>query len=75
MYLKEVIMQREILKNMPFFLTEEQAEQVEKTRDAMNVREKCAQLFCILGDAYSREELMSLVGDWGVGAVLFCSGK
>lgn len=68
-------MNRDALKKMPFYLTDEQIGWVESTRDGMSLREKCAQLFCILGDASSEEDLKRLVGDWGVGAVLYRPDK
>ncbi len=59
------------LRERPFELTEEQIEWVETSFRAMSLEQKAGQLFCILGNSYSKEERKYLVGKMGIGAVLF----
>ncbi len=55
----------------PFYLNKAESEKVFEKVSAMSLIEKVGQLFCILGDAYSQEELLRLVKDFNVGSVLF----
>lgn len=59
------------LKAKPFYLTEEEISWVEKTLAGMDERQKIGQLFCVMGNSFSEEEMDWLVTDYGVGAVLF----
>lgn len=59
------------LKDKPFYLSDKQITWVENTLKEMTVDQKIGQLFCILGDAYEKEELNRLVKDQGIGGVLF----
>lgn len=45
------------LKDKPFYLSDKQITWVENTLKEMTVDQKIGQLFCILGDAYEKEEL------------------
>lgn len=58
------------LKNNPFFLADEQIRWIKDTLVSMTTEEKIHQMFCILGDAYSNEELERLTRE-GIGGVLF----
>lgn len=53
-------MDRELLKQNPFFLTDEQIAWVEQTRDAMSEDEKIGQLFCACVRQGTVEELEGL---------------
>ena len=55
----------------PFFLTAEQQRQIEETVNAMTLKEKAGQLFCIMGQSYSPEERLALVRDYAIGGILF----
>jgi len=55
----------------PFYLPREQVRWVEENLAQMSVRDKAGQLFCLLGTAYSFEELKKLVRDYNIGGILF----
>lgn len=57
-------------KAKPFYLSDEQTERIQKTVASMTEREKVGQLFCLMGNSYSREELIELAKE-GIGGVLF----
>lgn len=59
------------LKAKPFYLTEEEIFWVEKTLAGMDERKKVGQLFCVMGNSFSGDEMDRLVTDYGIGAVLF----
>ena len=59
------------LKAKPFYLTDEEMSWVEKTLAGMDERKKVGQLFCVMGNGFSEEEMDRLVTDYGIGAVLF----
>ena len=59
------------LKAKPFYLTDEEVSWVEKTLAGMDERKKVGQLFCVMGNGFSEEEMDRLVTDYGIGAVLF----
>ena len=59
------------LHEKPFYLTEDEIRWVEETLHNMDDREKVGQLFCVMGNFFSEEELDRLVTDYHVGAVLF----
>lgn len=58
------------LRKMPFALDEEQVGWIERTLSQMTIEEKAGQLFCVLGNVYSAEELNRLA-EKGIGGVLF----
>ena len=60
-----------LLKQKPFYLSDEQIAWVSDTRAGLNVKQKAGQLFCVLGDAETPEGLADLVENWGIGGVLF----
>lgn len=59
------------LKDKPFYLTDEECAWVRDSLSRLSEREKVGQLFCVMGNSFSDEELDRLVTDYGVGAVLF----
>ncbi len=59
----------------PFYLTKEQTDWVYDTLQHMTLQEKAGQLFCLLGNAYELEERKELVGEKGIGAILFRPDK
>ena len=59
------------LSGKPFYLSSEETAWVSKTMEGMTVREKCGQLFVILGNACSDEERAELISDLGAGGILF----
>lgn len=59
------------LHEKPFYLTEEENCWVEETLREMDEREKAGQLFCVMGNSFSEEEMDRLITDYHVGAVLF----
>lgn len=59
------------LRQMPFYLTDSEISRITSTLASMSDREKCGQLFMVLGNANSDEGLKELITDWGVGGVLF----
>jgi len=59
------------LKNKPFCLSEEELSWISSTLASMSDREKCGQLFMVLGNANTENGLKELITDWGVGGVLF----
>lgn len=58
------------LKAKPFYLTRQQEEWVHSTLAVMTEEEKLHQMFCVLGDASTPEELEKLVRE-NIGGVLF----
>ncbi len=58
------------LRGKPFYLTQQQEEWVHTTLAAMPEEEKLHQMFCVLGDASTPEELEKLVRE-NIGGVLF----
>lgn len=59
------------LRAKPFFLSEKELTWVEDTLRSMDLREKVGQMFCVMGNSFSDEELVRLVEEYHVGAVLF----
>ena len=59
------------LREKPFYLSQEEVLWVETTLASMDEREKAGQLFCVMGNSYSEEELDRLVTEYHIGAVLF----
>lgn len=59
------------LTEKPFYLSKEQEENVRAMVSRMSDREKIGQLFVVLGDAYSAQELETLVSENYIGGVLF----
>ena len=60
-----------LLREKPFYLNETEQKWVTDTLDRMTEREKCGQLFVVLGNANSEDGLRDLIENWGVGGVLF----
>lgn len=59
------------LRQKPFYLSDEQITWVRSTLSALTNAQKAGQLFCVLGDAETPDGLVELVGQYGVGGVLF----
>lgn len=59
------------LTAFPFSLEEKEAGRVADMIGDMTDREKIGQLFCVLGPAYSDEELRKIIADYSVGGVLY----
>lgn len=59
------------LQDKPFYLTEEENNWVRDTFSRLSERKKVGQLFCVMGNSFSEEELDQLITEYGVGAVLF----
>lgn len=59
------------LTEKPFYLSKEQEENVRELVSGMSNQEKIGQLFVVLGDAYSAQELETLVSEKYIGGVLF----
>lgn len=58
-------------REKPFYLTEEEEKWVWTTLSTLSQREKIGQLFCVLGNAYTKETLLKLVKEEAIGGVLF----
>ena len=67
-------MDKKLLKQNPFYLSDEQVMWVSDTLAGLSDQQKVGQLFCVLGDANTPEGLADLVENWGVGGVLFRPG-
>ena len=63
-----------LLKQKPFYLSDEQIAWVSEIRAGLNIQQKVGQLFCVLGDAETPEGLAELVENYSVGGVLFRPG-
>ncbi len=59
------------LRGNPFFLSETENTWVQDTLSRLSDREKVGQLFCVMGNSFSEEELDRLVTEYSIGAVLF----
>lgn len=59
------------LAGNPFYLTGEQIKWVEDAYQKLTVKQKIGQLFCVMGQDYSIEELTNMAAEQGVGAVLY----
>ena len=59
------------LKGRPFYLNDDQEKWVYSTLKELSLKEKVGQLFCVLGDAYSQEDLSKIVKDYNIGSILF----
>ncbi|MCD8324410.1 MAG: glycosyl hydrolase family 3 [Clostridiales bacterium] len=59
------------LTEKPFYLTEEQVCWVKETLASLDTKQKAGQLFCVMGQDYSAQELNSLVQDYCIGGILF----
>lgn len=62
------------LKENPFFLSEEELGRVRKNLQGMSIQEMAGQLFCVLGNSLSEEELYDLIENYNIGGVLFRPG-
>ena len=63
------------LKGRPFYLSSSQEYWVYSTLKSLSIKEKVGQLFCILGDVYSQDDLSKLVKEYNIGSVLFRPDK
>jgi beta-N-acetylhexosaminidase len=59
------------LKCNPFYLTENQVNWVKEKLNSLSLPEKVGQVFCVLGDIFDDNRLISLVKDYNVGGILF----
>lgn len=59
------------LRAKPFYLNDEQIAWVKEAMDKLTTRQKIGQLFCIMGDDLTVEERITLVGEYGIGGMLF----
>ncbi len=59
------------LKEKPFYLNDRQEAFVYETLKGLTVEQKVGQLFCVMGQDYSDDELLALVKDYGIGGILF----
>lgn len=59
------------LSAKPFYLDQKQIKWVNDTLAAMSDSEKVGQLFCVLADEYSFEELKALTREKNIGGILF----
>ena len=59
------------LRQMPFYLTDDEISWVKETLSSMDEHEKCGQLFMVLGNANTEDGLKDLIVNWGIGGVLF----
>lgn len=59
------------LRENPFYLTEQEVHWVESTLEAMDIRQKAGQIFCVMGGSFELEELERVVEDYHVGGILF----
>lgn len=74
-YVKEAVaMDIRQLSEKPFYLNEAERKWVSDTLDHMTARDKCGQLFVVLGNANTEAGLRDLIENWGVGGVLFRPG-
>lgn len=64
-------MNTQALKEKPFYLNDAEQKWVADTLADMTEREKCGQLFVVLGNASTENGLRDLIENWGVGGVLF----
>lgn len=60
-----------LLKQKPFYLSDDQIAWVTDTLGRLTTPQKVGQLFCVLGDANTPEGLTDLVEHWNVGGILF----
>lgn len=63
-------MDKNLLKQNPFNLSDEKIAWVESTRDAMTQEEKISQLFCLIAYASDDDYLKNLVGKYTPGGVM-----
>ena len=61
-------------KEIPFYLTDEQVQWVEKTYDSMSLEEKIGQLFCPIVFTKEEKELKELVETKHIGGMLYREG-
>lgn len=59
------------MKEKPFYLSEEDIQWVESTRDAMTLEEKAGQLFCLHGNTNDQKELKEILTTYHPGAVMY----
>ena len=59
------------MKEKPFYLSDEDIQWVETTRDSMTVEEKTGQLFCLHGNTNDQKELEKILKTYHPGAVMY----
>lgn len=59
------------MKEKPFYLSEEDIQWVESTRDDMTLEEKAGQLFCLHGNTNDPKELKEILTTYHPGAVMY----
>lgn len=59
------------LRANPFFLNNDEIKQVESILAELTDQQKIGQLFCVMGQDYSENELQSLVLEYAIGGILF----
>lgn len=67
-------MKKELYKENPFFLEDEDIQWVEKTLSEMTLEEKCGQVFCPMGLASDSHTLSHMIEEIGVGAMMYRPG-
>lgn len=60
-----------VLQKRPFYLSDGEQKWVSDTLAGMTEREKCGQLFNLLGNFYEEDHLHQIIRELGVGGVLF----
>lgn len=58
-------------QSKPFYLNDEQKAWVQKMLHSMSTEEKVGQLFCVMGQDYTPEQLQSMAADGKIGGILF----
>jgi beta-N-acetylhexosaminidase len=58
------------LSKKPFYLSKKEIDEVNNELNSLTIEEKVHQMFCVLGDCYTKDELINLVKA-GIGGVLF----
>lgn len=59
------------LREKPYNLNDKEVAWVEEKLSALSLEQKVGQLFCLMGGDYPIEQLKSMVGEKGVGAILY----
>lgn len=59
------------LREKPYNLNDKEVAWVEEKLSALSLEQKVGQLFCLMGGDYPIEQLESIVGEKGVGAILY----
>lgn len=59
------------LSQKPFYLNKNQVDWVENKLNSLTIEQKVGQLFCLMGNGYSAEDLHRYVEDYCIGGILF----